>query len=79
MSEAKLTIKIENKKPIELIDFTDSFSSLGNQYYKFLSENDDFSVKPETKLYIKEIKWLFYKFILSFIILTNILQNCNKI
>lgn len=56
MSEAKLTIKIENKRPVELIDFTDSFSSLGNQYYKFLSENDYFSLKPETKLYIKEIK-----------------------
>ena len=56
MSEAKLTIKIENKKPVELIDFTDSFSSLGNQYYKFLSESEDFSLKPETKLYIKEIK-----------------------
>lgn len=56
MSEAKLTIKIENKRPVELTDFTDSFSSLGSQYYKFLSENDFFSLKPETKLYIKEIK-----------------------
>lgn len=56
MSEAKLTIKIENKRPVELTDFTDSFSSLGSQYYKFLSENDSFSLKPETKLYIKEIK-----------------------
>jgi hypothetical protein len=56
MSEAKLTIKIENKKPVELTDFTDSFSSLANQYYKFLSENEAFSLKPETKLYIKEIK-----------------------
>ena len=49
MSEAKLTIKIENKRPVELNDFTDSFSSLGNQYYKFLSENENFSLKPETK------------------------------
>lgn len=56
MSEAKLTIKIENKRPVELTDFTDSFSSLGSQYYKFLSENDSFSLKPETKLYIKEIR-----------------------
>ena len=56
MSEAKLTIKIENKKPVELTDFTDSFSSLANQYYKFLYENEAFSLKTETKLYIKEIK-----------------------
>ena len=56
MSEAKLTIKIKNKRPVELIDFTDSFSSLGSQYYKYLSENENFNLSPETKLYIKEIR-----------------------
>jgi hypothetical protein len=56
MAEAKLTIHIENKSPIELIDFTNSFESLGNEYYKFLSESSDFRLKPATKLYVKEIK-----------------------
>lgn len=56
MSEAKLTIHIENKRPVELIDFTDSFEALGSQYYKFLSESECFRLNPETKLYIKEIK-----------------------
>ena len=56
MSEAKLTIHIENKSPIELIDFTESFEALGNEYYKFLSENENFKLKKETKLYVKEIK-----------------------
>lgn len=56
MSEAKLTIEINNKRPVELLDFTDSFYSLGNQYYKFLSENPHFTLNPETKLYVKEIR-----------------------
>lgn len=56
MSEAKLTIHIENKRPIELIEFTESFESLGNEYYKFLSENDNFKLSKETKLYVKEVK-----------------------
>lgn len=56
MSEAKLTIKIENKRPIEITDFTDSFNSLANQYYKYLSENENFKLSQDTKLYIKEIR-----------------------
>ena len=56
MSEAKLTICIENKRPIELIDFTEAFESLGNQYYKFLSESQDFRLTSDTKLYIKEVR-----------------------
>ena len=56
MSEARLTIHFENKSPIELIDFTESFEALGNEYYKFLSESDDFRLKTETKLYVKEIR-----------------------
>lgn len=56
MSEAKLTIHIENKKPIELVDFTESFESLGNEYYKFLSVSTEFRLNTETKLFVKEIK-----------------------
>lgn len=56
MSEAKLTVHINNKKPIELIDFTESFESLGNQYYKFIAETPSFKLNKETKLYVKEIK-----------------------
>lgn len=56
MSEAKLTIKIENTKPIEITDFTEAFESLGNQYYKFLSESEHFKLSKETKLYVKEIR-----------------------
>lgn len=56
MSEAKLTIKIENKRPIEVTDFADSFNALAEEYYKFLSESEHYALKHETKLYIKEIR-----------------------
>lgn len=56
MSEAKLTIKIDNTKPVEIIDFTDSFKSIGNQYYKFLSESEHFKLSKTTKFYIKEVR-----------------------
>jgi len=56
MSEAKLTIQIDNKKAIEITDFTDSFKALGNEYYKFLSENPNYKLNKDAKLYIKEIK-----------------------
>ncbi|TXD53644.1 hypothetical protein [Polaribacter sp. IC063] len=56
MSEAKLTIKIDNTKPVEIMDFTDSFKSLGSQYYKFLSESEYFKLSKTTKFYIKEVR-----------------------
>jgi hypothetical protein len=56
MSEARLTIHFENKSPIELIDFTESFEALGNEYYKFLSEKEEFRLSNQTKLYVKEIR-----------------------
>lgn len=56
MSEAKLTIHITNTQPIEITDFTTSFEALGNEYYKFLSENSNFKLSPNSKLYIKEVK-----------------------
>ena len=56
MSEAKLTIHITNTQPIEITDFTSSFEALGNEYYKFLSENSNFKLSSNSKLYIKEVK-----------------------
>lgn len=56
MSEAKLTIKIDNTRPVEIMDFTESFKSIGNQYYKFLSESEHFKLSKTTKFYIKEVR-----------------------
>lgn len=55
MSEAKLIIKIENKQPVEIVDFTESFKALGGEYYKYLSESPNFKLNKETKLYVTEI------------------------
>ncbi len=54
-SEATLVIKIDNKKPVEITDFTDSFQAIGNEYYKFLLESLDFKLSKTTKLYVREI------------------------
>jgi hypothetical protein len=54
-SEATLTIKIDNKKPVEITDFADSFQAIGNEYYKFLLENSDYKLSKTTKLYVREI------------------------
>ena len=34
-----LLIKIENTKPIELSDFTNTFVALNNQYKRYVNEN----------------------------------------
>lgn len=54
-SEATLVIKIDNKKPVEITDFTDSFQAIGNEYYKFLLESTNYKLSKDTKLYVREI------------------------
>lgn len=56
MSEVSLIVKIENRRPVEIRDFTESFNSLGDEYYKFITESNDFRLSKNAKLYIKEIK-----------------------
>lgn len=55
MPEGTLTIKINNNHPVELIDFTESFYALGQQYSKFLIDTDS-RLSPQAKLYVKEIR-----------------------
>ncbi|MCT3817874.1 hypothetical protein HZQ56_18225 [Elizabethkingia anophelis] len=56
MSESRLIITIKNVNPIEITDFTNSFNALGEEYYKFLSESDNYRLSKTTKLYVKEIR-----------------------
>lgn len=49
------TVEIENSKPIELIDLTESFLSLGDEYNRFVSTHPEFSDSAGVKLYIKKI------------------------
>lgn len=54
--ESKLRVQICNKRPIELIDFTEGLLSLGNQYKKFIVRNPDLSFADDVSLFIKEVK-----------------------
>lgn len=51
-----LEIIIQNKEPVELIDFTRSFLALSNTFSDFVEKNADNQVQREAKLYVKEIK-----------------------
>lgn len=50
-----LLIKIENTKPIELYDFSNSFLALHNQYKRFTQKNYK-NIDENVKLYVNELK-----------------------
>src|SRR3712207_2028165 len=54
--DAKLTVKIENKRPVELTDLTESLLSLGDEYKRFVAAHPDLSGTQNVRLYIKEIR-----------------------
>ena len=56
MSETILTLHIENKKPVELVDLTESFLSVADEYKRFSIKLPDPRNQNDIKLYVKEIK-----------------------
>lgn len=56
LEETILTVEINNKRPIELVDLTTSFLSLGEEYKRFVGLHPEFSESPDVRLYIKEIR-----------------------
>jgi hypothetical protein len=54
--DAKLTIEIQNKRPVELLDLTESFLSLGDEYKRFVAAHPDLGVAQNVRLYIQEIR-----------------------
>ena len=56
IDENKLTIKIDNRQPVELFDLTHSFSSLADEYKRHLSQEAIVISPDEIKLYVKEIR-----------------------
>lgn len=54
-NEAKLTVKIENVKPVELLDLSDSLQCLGRQYVRYLTKHN-VKISNEARLYVKEIR-----------------------
>jgi len=55
-SEPRLTVEIKNRRPIELIDLTESFLSLGEEYKRFVAAHPDVAGAQNVRLYIKEIR-----------------------
>lgn len=54
--EMKLTIEINNKRPVELTDLAKSMMSMADEYRHFLAEHDTHIEADEVKLYVKEIR-----------------------
>lgn len=54
--ETKLTIEIKNERPVELVDLTQSFLSISEEYKRFVAAHPEFDDTAGVKLYIKEIK-----------------------
>ncbi|MCX5815689.1 MAG: hypothetical protein NTX75_05525 [Proteobacteria bacterium] len=53
------TIKIKNQQPVELVDLTNSFFSLADEYKRFIGQDviqESGDIPEEIKLYIKEIR-----------------------
>ncbi len=55
-NENVLTVEIKNEKPILLVDFTNSFLSLADEYERFIRINDPVAASQEAKLFIREIR-----------------------
>lgn len=55
-TDSKLSIYIENKQPVELIDLTESLLSLGSEYKRFVQRNSDLYATSDVKLYVKEMR-----------------------
>lgn len=56
LNETVFTVELKNKRPIELVDLTSSFMSIGEEYKRFVSLRPEFTEAPDVRLYIKEIK-----------------------
>ncbi|MBI2240786.1 MAG: hypothetical protein HYU59_08290 [Magnetospirillum gryphiswaldense] len=54
--EIKLSIEIKNSKPVELLDLTNAFTSLSEQYERFVQRGEYAVNGADTRLYIKEIR-----------------------
>lgn len=56
LADTILTVEINNQNPIELVDLTNSFLSLGEEYKRFVISHPEFSEASDVRLYIKEIR-----------------------
>jgi hypothetical protein len=55
MARAHIIITLDTKEPIEIGNFVSAFTSISNQYSKFISENHP-ELSPEAKIFVREIE-----------------------
>ncbi|MDP4022347.1 hypothetical protein Q8W71_06910 [Methylobacterium sp. NEAU 140] len=57
MSEApKLTLKFDNKQPLDVTDLTSSLNALVRQYQKYAVESEDVNSRGEAKLFVADLR-----------------------
>lgn len=54
--DQRLRIEICNRRPVELINFTEGLLSVGNQYKRFIAKNPTLTPTEDISLFVKEIK-----------------------
>lgn len=55
-AEGQITLKIDNKKPIELLDLTASLAALGSEYLRHIEQEHPEDQASEVRLYVNEIR-----------------------
>lgn len=56
MQEPGLAIEIDNGRPVELLDLTESFTALANEYLRHLQRTHPEDSASEVRLYVKDIR-----------------------
>ena len=56
IENAMLQVRINNTKPIDLIDYAQSMLNLGSEYSSFINKTDIHLSSEDIKLYVKEIR-----------------------
>jgi len=54
--QSRLTIEIKNDRPVSVVDFTRSFSSIGDQYQRFAHIKKEVDALDTAQLFIREIR-----------------------
>jgi len=54
--EVRLTIEIKNEKPVSLIDFSNSFLCLSDEFDKYIRQHDEEAKARDVHLFIREVK-----------------------
>lgn len=51
-----ITVEINNRRPVELLDYAQSMSALGLEYKRFLGNGENAATPEEVKLYVKTVR-----------------------